>query len=210
MSPYVSKIDRRTALKWLSAAAVTLAVAPTMARAATYVKTPKGYGTDPDMLNPTSPWDRIMTDRQLQLTAVLTDIILPAEGPHPAPSAIGVPDFVNEWVSSPYEQTKSDQKVILEGLDWIDAEAKSRGAKGFVEADASLQLAIVTAIAKPDASAAHAFFKRFRHLTLGGYYSTPEGFADIGYIGNVPLESYPGPDAKMKAMLEERMKAIGI
>ena len=210
MMIYTPKIDRRTAMKWLSAAAATMLAAPGLARAATYVKTPNGYGTDPDLLNPSSPWDRIMTDHQLQITAVLTDIILPQEPPHPSASMIGVPDFINEWVSSPYQQTQDDKSVILNGLSWIDDAAKSRYGKGFIDCDGDAQLAITTEIAKPGDDVRHDFFRRFRKLTLGGYYSTPEGFADIGYVGNVPLQSYPGPSDEMKAMLEKQLKAIGI
>ena len=209
MSLYTSRIDRRTALRWLSIAAATTLAAPKMARAATYVKTPKGYGTDPDMLNPTSPWDRIMTDRQLQTTAAMTDVILPEDAPHPSPSQIGVPDFVNEWVSSPYAQTADDKNAILAGLDWIEAEAKQRFGQSYADADEDAQVSLMSEIAA-EGSAHHDFFKRFRKLTLGGYYTTPAGFRDIGYVGNVPLDHYPGPSDEMKAMLETRMKAIGI
>ncbi|TNE64783.1 MAG: gluconate 2-dehydrogenase subunit 3 family protein [Alphaproteobacteria bacterium] len=210
MQRYIPKIDRRTAMKWMSAAAATMLAAPKMVHAATYVKTPKGYGTDPDMLNPSAPWDRIMTDRQLQVTAVMTDIILPEEAPHPSPSQIGVPDFLNEWVSSPYEQTQDDKKVILYGLDWIDDAASKRFGAGFVECGADNQLALMTEIAEADDDVRKDFFQRFRSLTLGGYYTTPAGFKDIGYIGNVPLEHYPGAPKEMVAVLEEKMKAIGL
>ncbi|WP_262690188.1 gluconate 2-dehydrogenase subunit 3 family protein [Kordiimonas aestuarii] len=209
MAVYTSRIDRRTALKWLSAAAATTLAAPKMVRAATYVKTPQGYGTDPDMLNPTSPWDRIMTDRQLQTTAAMTDVILPEEAPYPSPSQIGVPDFINEWVSSPYEQTKDDKKTILAGLDWIDGEAKTRFGHGYADCAESEQTGLMATIAETD-NAQHDFFTRFRKLTLGGYYTTPAGFKDIGYIGNVPLERYPGPTDEMKATLDARLQAIGI
>lgn len=210
MTRYIPKIDRRTALKWLSAAAATMAVAPLTVRANTYVKTPGGYGTDPDLIDPVSPWERIMTDRQLQLTASLTDIILPEEPPHPSPSMIGVPDFVNEWVSSPYKQTTKDRDVILAGLGWIDAEAKQRFGKGFVESGAEAQTALVTEISSSQHKAGHDFFLRFRRLTLGGYYTTQEGFEDIGYLGNVPMETYPGPTDEMKTMLDDRLKALGL
>jgi hypothetical protein len=210
MMPYVSRIDRRTALRWITAATATLAVAPKAVRAATYVKTPQGYGTDPDLMNPTAPWARIMTDRQLQLSAVLADIILPEEPPHPSPSMIGVPDFINEWVSSPYERTQKDKQVILAGLDRLDRAAKARSGQGFAECGDADRLALVEAIARPGEGEDADFFRRFRTLTLGGYYTTPEGFEDIGYVGNVPMERYPGPTDDMKAMLEARLKAIGI
>lgn len=209
MSGYVSKIDRRTALKWIAAAAATVAM-PRIARAATYVKTPGGYGTDPNLLHPTSPWERIMSDQQLQLTATLCDVILPADGSLPSASDVGVPDFINEWISSPYDQTKSDTATIVKGLHWLDGEAKRRFGKGFVASKPSQQLLIVDQMAGSANAAEHEFFKRFRKLTLGGYYTTPEGFKDIGYIGNVPMSSYPGPSQDMKNELDNRLKKIGL
>ena len=211
---YESKIGRRAALKWISAAAATLAAKKGQERKRSYIKTPKGYGTDPDLNNPSSPWGRIMTEEELQNTAALTDLILPEDPPHPAPSALGVPDFINEWVSSPYEQTQKDKDIIMRGLAWINDEAKKRFGEKFYLAETKQQLTILDEIAADPKQTGrdleHDFFFRFRRLTLGGYYTTPEGFEDIGYIGNVPLTSYPGPSVAQKIELEKRMKKQGI
>ena len=37
------------------------------------------------------------------------------------------------------------------------------------------------------------FFAKFRDLTAGGFYTTPVGMKDIGYMGNVPLARFDGP-----------------
>jgi hypothetical protein len=39
------------------------------------------------------------------------------------------------------------------------------------------------------------FFARFRDLTAGGFYTTPQGMKDIGYTGNTPLATFDGPPA---------------
>jgi hypothetical protein len=49
------------------------------------------------------------------------------------------------------------------------------------------------ATASAERKKAAQFFKRYRDLTAGGYYTTPEGMKDIGYVGNVPLPSFDGP-----------------
>jgi Gluconate 2-dehydrogenase subunit 3 len=67
-----------------------------------------------------------MEPHQLQHTAVLGDLILPGSTTAPAPSALGIPDFVDEWVSAPYPEQLEDRKTILEGLRWMDAEASRR------------------------------------------------------------------------------------
>ncbi len=209
MSGYQSKIDRRTALKWISVAMASATIS-TQARAKTYIKTPNGYGTDPNLVNPNSPWLRIMTKQQLQLTAILTDIILPADEPHPSASTVGVPDFIDEWVSSPYEQTVKDKSIILRGLTWVEVEAKHRFNLTLEQCSNDQQTAIMNAMAKVSNKPEHTFFTRFKWLTLGGYYTTPAGFKDIGYMGNVPLKSYPGPSIEQVTELEKRMKIVGI
>ena len=47
--------------------------------------------------------------------------------------------------------------------------------------------------AVPQLAEAARFFARFRDLTVGGYYTTPEGMRDIGYVGNVALAQFDGP-----------------
>jgi len=209
MSVYQSKIDRRTALKWISVAMASATIS-TQARAKTYIKTPNGYGTDPNLVNPSAPWERIMSKKQLQLTATLTDIILPAEQPHPAASTVGVPDFINEWVSSPYDQTKKDKSIIMKGLVWVETEAKHRFGQPFELCTSGQQIAIMQTMATVSNNPEHKFFLCFKRLTLGGYYTTPAGFKDIGYIGNVPLKTYPGPSVEQVNKLEKSMKGLGI
>ena len=47
--------------------------------------------------------------------------------------------------------------------------------------------------AAPHFATAAKFFAKFRDLTAGGFYTTPVGMKDIGYVGNVPLEKFDGP-----------------
>ncbi|HYP15660.1 MAG TPA: hypothetical protein VEQ65_00505, partial [Opitutus sp.] len=51
--------------------------------------------------------------------------------------------------------------------------------------------------AKPEFKQPAAFFARFRDLTAGGFYTTPQGMKDLGYIGNVPLPSFDGPPPEL-------------
>jgi hypothetical protein len=109
---------------------------------------------------------------------------------------VGVPEFINEWVSAPYEQQQDDLELLRKGLTWLDAEAKKRFGKIFVEITPEQQIAIIDDIVKDGTDArkqAHGFFKMFRDRVAGGYYSTPIGWKAIGYIGNTPMAEYPGP-----------------
>jgi hypothetical protein len=198
---YVSKIDRRTALTWIG----VVGAATAAAAAGVVVYGPKtggkgetkGYGTDPKLNPPVkAPWPRIMSHDQLQTAAILADHILPATPTAPSASALGVPDFVNEWVSAPYPDQLKDRPIILDGLDAITRDVMGK--------DASKRAAALAALP------GSAFFKRFRALTVGAYYTTEAGFKDIGYIGNVARASDPGPSAEVKAALEREFQKLGL
>jgi hypothetical protein len=111
---------------------------------------------------------------------------------------VGVPDFIDEWISAPYPTQVRDRTVVLDGLAWIDAEARQRFGSGFAELDAARQRAICDDIcylpeAGPSFRTAATFFNRYRDLTSGGFYTTPVGMKDIGYVGNVPTATFAGP-----------------
>lgn len=197
---YVSKIDRRTALTWVGVVGAATAVAGGVVVVGAQIdgtSETKGYGTDPKLNPPIkAPWPRILTEEQLQTAALLADHILPASGEAPAASALGIPDFIDEWVSAPYPDQMKDRPVIVDGL-------KALGRK-VLKADAATRTAAMTALT------GEPFFKRFRALTIGAYYTTEAGFKDIGYIGNVARGADPGPSDEVLAVLAQRLKALGL
>lgn len=213
-------MDRRTSIQWVLAASASLsllkgqsawaqgsaagAVAGTGAAAKAV-----GYGTDPKLVPPHvigEYWPLTLSAAQRRLAGVLSDLIIPADEHSPAASSVGVVDFIDEWVSAPYQDMQDDRALVLEGLDWLDAEARRRAGKPFVDLELPLQLAICDDICLPArATAAYAraagFFARYRDLTAGGFYSTPVGRQDLGYIGNVPLAHFEGaPPALLKKL----------
>ena len=203
---YVSKIDRRTALAWIGVVGAATAVG-----AGVVVYGPKvggeritrGYGTDPKLTKPEkAPWSRIMVQSQLQTAAILADFILPATAAAPSASSLGVPDFIDEWVSAPYPDQLEDRPVILNGLNALGGKVLKASA-----AERAAALKALPASADP---ATQAFWKTFRHLTIGAYYTTEAGFKDIGYIGNVARTSDPGPSAEVKAVLDRELKKLGL
>lgn len=196
-------LSRREALRRILAASALASALDITAFAAEDIR---GIGADPNLLKKEIPWPRVLTDAQKKIVTALGDIIIPADQYGPAASAVGVPDFVDEWVSAPYEAQQADLKVIRPGLAWIDGEATKRFGKGFAECDAAQQTALVEDIVKDGTAAkkeGYNFFKLFRDRVAGGYFSTPEGFKAIGYTGNVPLFEFPGPPP-------EALKHVGL
>ncbi len=202
------RIDRRVAIQWMLGAAATLAVREREIFAAEPPTQAKGYGPDPSMVKAYKPgdvWPLTLTEPQRRTAHALCDVIIPADTESPSASAVGVADFVDEWISSPYPAQAGDRRVILDGLKWIDDEANRRFKKAFANLSLDQQTAICDDIAsaKPKDKKAAAFFKRYRDLTAGGYFTTPEGMKAIGYVGNMPSATFEGPPI-------EALKHVGL
>ncbi|HUD97746.1 MAG TPA: gluconate 2-dehydrogenase subunit 3 family protein [Woeseiaceae bacterium] len=226
------RVDRRTTIKWLAA---TMAAAWTGcsshdkflgseipgARTTSRLgvaATPDdiGYGTDPDLITPVVPWSRTMTRAQLRTSTALCDAILPADERSPAASAVGVPDFIDEWISAPYPQQREDRELVLSGLEWLEQESVNRFGPGFAVATEHqktelMELIATTTDVTPDLADRVEFFQRFRYLAVGAYYTSEAGIADVGYIGNVPIAgSYPGPSDEAMAHLAAVLEQLGL
>jgi Gluconate 2-dehydrogenase subunit 3 len=197
--------NRREAIKWMMTAAAGAVVlgrhplgaadSPAAAPAA------KGYGTDP-LLNkeykPGELWPLTFTDAQRRTAAALCAVIIPADDHGPCAANLNVQDFIDEWISAPYPAQQHDRQPILDGLAWIDAEAQRRFQTDFANLHENQSTAICDDIchapdAKPEFASAAKFFTRFRDLTASGYYTTPDGMKDVGYVGNTPLPEFTGP-----------------
>ncbi len=200
------RLNRRQALQWIGAATAAIPLlerdAPAADRSGARPKSvvAKGYGPDPDLIRQYQPgdlWPLTFTDAQRRLMIELCDIIMPADNASPAALTLGVHDFVDEWISSPYPGQKSDRSIILKGLEWLDEAAVQRNASNFVSLPAREQFAICESLARDAKKDSRrfpgSFFYRLRNLVAGGYYTTPAGMKDIGYLGNSPQTEWNGP-----------------
>jgi hypothetical protein len=194
-------INRRQAIVRLATAGAGGAAAaalPSGAAAADAAAKPPRDPTDPDLVNPVVPWPRLLDAHELATTAALCDVILPADGRSPAASQVGVPAFVDEWVSAPYPAQEGDRIVIRGGLAWLNTEAARRFGRRFTDASEIQKHQICDDIcslekAKPRFRHGARFFERMRYLTMLGFYTTLEGMKDLGYVGNVPGPEWKGP-----------------
>jgi hypothetical protein len=214
-------IDRRTTIKWVLAAGAAWPLldrldaradsATTDAAPTDDAPTTKGYGTDPSLVADYKPgeiWPLTLTAPQRQLAGVLADIIIPADEHSPSATAVGVVEFIDEWVSAPYSKHQRDRTLVLDGFAWLDAEAARRSGKEFVELTAPEQRGICDDIcdaarARPARGDAARFFAFYRDLTSGAFYSTPAGRKDLQFIGNVRLARFDGPPPEL-------LKALGL
>ena len=212
-------MDRRTTIKWVLAvsASGSLLRARTEWAAEAGEAAPaepllalKGYGTDPDLLktyHPGEVWPLTLTAPQRQLAGVLSDLIIPADEHSGSATSVGVVDFIDEWVSAPYPDCQRDRPIVLAGFNWLETEAARRFGKEFAALDAGQQTTLCDEICDasrvaPERREAARFFALYRDLTAAGFYSTPVGRKDLGYIGNVPLKKFEGPPAELLRKLD--------
>jgi hypothetical protein len=214
-------MSRRSAIKVIAAAAA----APTVvgceagtddaasAGAGSQGGNPLAAGTpwDPDLVAPVVPWERSLGDDELETLAALCDVIIPADDRSPSASAVGAHDFIDEWVSAPYEGMRRDEVLVRGGLVWLDTESARRFGPGrrFRDLSAEERHRICDDICfLPEASAdlktAARFFARVRDLAAMAFYTTREGMDDLGYVGNTPLARWdpPPPEALRHVDLE--------
>jgi Gluconate 2-dehydrogenase subunit 3 len=208
-------MDRRTTIKWVLAASAAWPQIGEHAARAESTPTPQpaaqGYGMDPNLLTNYRPgelWPLTLTAPQRRLAGVLADIIIPADDHSPSASAVGVVEFIDEWVSAPYPNQQRDRAIVLDGFAWLDAEAARRFGKEFADLDSTQHRGICDDIcsesrATAERRGAARFFALYRDLTGGGFYSSPAGRKDLNFIGNVPQTSFEGPPAAL-------LKALGL
>jgi Gluconate 2-dehydrogenase subunit 3 len=193
------RVDRRTAIKWVALASTL----PWLRRPAfaAPAEAAKGYGTDPAINRVYAPgefWPLTLPPNMRRAAAALADVIIPQDGESPSASAVGVVDFIDEWISAPYPAQRADRETILVGIGWLETESKKRFGEFFVDLSDAQKKAICDDVcylprAKPEFRRAAEFFAAFRDLTAGGFYTTPEGMRDLRYVGNVALERFDGP-----------------
>ena len=207
-------MDRRTSLQWMFAALALpeLTGAAVAAPKKGVKEGGKGYGTDPDLIQSHklgALWPLSFDAAQRRCAAALCALIIPADDLSPSAADLEVHQFIDEWISAPYPQQQKDKTLIVEGLAWIDADAQRRFAgKAFADLSEAEQKAIADAIcwkarAAPGLEKAAAFFARFRDLTAGGFYTTPQGTQDLGFVGNRASATFDGPP-------EAALKMVGV
>ena len=225
------RISRRESLKWFGMMLAGSALTPYPADAQALkqdapgsqwpdldvapVRAP-GYGQDPDLVALSSgPWPRTLNDSQLLTINHVADILVPREDEVPSAAELHVEEVVDEWVSAPYDQQRHDREVILPLLEWLDAESLQRFDRSFADADADQRLEIVDDIAWLDAPGPFrkpaVAFGRLRSVVVAAFFCTPEGSADLGYLGGKAIAGeYPGPSEDARRHLADVLDLLGL
>lgn len=190
-------VDRRTTLAWFVAAAGAPALAGCGSGGWRDLRpaeiTATGYGSDPKVTEPSTPWPLTLTAAEKSTLTPLTEAILPGA------AAAGVSAFIDEWVSAPYPRQQEDRALILSGLAWIEAESRRRFDRPFPNTSAKDRDALFGDLTDPTKAAKTLksparFFSKVRDLTVAAYFTTEAGAQELGYRGGTPIRGdYPGP-----------------
>src|SRR5262245_20757189 len=188
-------VDRRDALKAMTAAMALPVVTQAPGQSPVAQGTPmtgqtqgvkggpRGGPWDPDLLHPKKDWPRKLTSTELAALSVLCDTIIPADSVSPSASGVGVPAWINEYVSAPYDAQQRDLIRVRGGLAWLKRESMRRFGKSFVGLSQAQRAEICDDIcylpkAKPEFQAAARFFDLVRDLTAVGFYTSDAGMKD--------------------------------
>lgn len=192
-------MKRREILKNISLGSLGLAATPSGELAASYIDgtltiapekpivVPNGRLKEEAIRDARLKAEKFFTAHELQTVAVLSDIIIPADAKSGSATQSGVPAFIEFMMKDqPQHQDK-----MRGGLMWLDIESKKRFGKKFILCSKTQQLEIVEDIAypakvKPIFKHGASFFTHIRNFVVTGFYTSPIGFKDLGYLGNVP------------------------
>ncbi len=169
-------------------------------------------------MDPTVPWPLTMTKAELAACTALCDLILPADGDAPARQRrrrAGLHQRMGQRaLSGPAGSNARSSFLALPGSTH---EAKSRGGGTFAKRQgAPIQKAIADDIAfkgkvKPGLEKGGEFFARMRSLTVGAFFTTPQGWKVIGYPGNTPGDGpYPGPTPEALDHIKGVIEKMGL
>ena len=194
------RISRREAIRWVAVASGSAALfAGRPFSAWADAPTAKPYGRDPvlnDTYDPGAFWPLTLNAEQRKTLVAVCDLMIPADETSPSAAKVGVPEFIDEWISAPYAEQQAHRPIVLDGLAWLEAESQKRFGRKFSAASVEEQSAIADDIcspgkAKSEYAQAAKSFALMRSLIVGGYYTTPAGMKALGFVGNVALKEFP-------------------
>jgi hypothetical protein len=152
-----------------------------------------------------APQQKFFTRAEHHTVAVLADDILPRDDRSPSATDAGVPAFIDYHMTVP--ETSDDVRTAMRGgLHWLDTECRRRFGTPYAATAPARRHQILDDVAwpekaRPEMSQGVAFFSRFRDMVASGFFSSPAGWADLQYQGNVFAPGWHGcPDAALKKL----------
>lgn len=208
MSEGEPKVSRRAALKVLSIAPLG---AVALSQQSTQTQQPREGHQQPnqparDTRTPAGqPARRFFTAKEMRTVRVLADDIIPRDAKSGSATDAGVPEFIDFNLS--VEETSQNERVAMRGgLRWLDKESRKRFGRDYAAVSAPQRHQILDDIswpasAKPEFSHGVSFYTRFRDMVASGFFSSPQGYRDLEYIGHAFVPVWNGcPPAALRKL----------
>ena len=102
--------------------------------------------------------------------------------------------------------TQGDRVAMRGGLGWINKESRKRFGKDYASATQAQRHQILDDIswpdrAQPEFSHGVSFYTRFRDMVASGFFSSPQGYKDLRYVGHVFVPEWHGcPPAALRKL----------
>ncbi|HXW08452.1 MAG TPA: gluconate 2-dehydrogenase subunit 3 family protein [Vicinamibacterales bacterium] len=144
-----------------------------------------------------------LTAHQYRTLERLTDLIIPVENGAPGALAAGAA----AWIDTLAGASDRLKLIYSDGLAWLDAEMRRRGAADFVSASTAEQTALLDLVAyrrnrTPELEPGIEFFSWARRMTVDAFYTSEIGIKDIDYRGNAAMAEYTVPTESIEYALK--------
>ncbi len=138
---------------------------------------------------------KLLNAHEYQTLRKLADIIIPADTHSKGALDGGAPEFIDFLCSRNAELAQ----IFTGGIAWMDQAMMHRGGKTFIDSPAAQQTALLDQISdrsnntNPALAPGVQFFTWAKNMVMDGFYTSPAGFADVGFMGNQVLGSFSVP-----------------
>ena len=136
-----------------------------------------------------------LSEEEINKIRVLANLIVPPNKDGNIDDA-EVPEFI-EFIA---KDAPSFQKILKDGLEWVDTISNKEFGKNFIDCNVTDQKSILDTVAFPEGKKTkeEVFFSTLKDLVITGYFTSEVGINDLGYKGNQPNFWDGVPDDIMK------------
>ena len=133
----------------------------------------------------------------------LAELIIPADEVSAGALAAGAP----AWIDLLASQNPELANIYTGGIAWMDTEMNRRTGTDFLSAKMEEQTGLLDLISyrkngTGELAPGVRFFEWVRKMVVDGFYSSPLGTKDLGYMGNTAVSKFEVPQAAIDYALQ--------
>ncbi len=139
---------------------------------------------------------KLLNDHEYKTLTRLADLIIPADEVSKGAVEAGAPQYIDLLCS----QNPELAAIYTGGIGWMDHQMMKQYGTTWIDSKPEQQTALLDVIAyrkndSPDNAAGIRFFDWARKMVMDGFYTSPIGIKDIGYMGNKGMAKFEVPAA---------------